>query len=168
VNIFVTSHDPKEAAMSLDDKRLRKMLIETAQILSVAAVRNGYSNMPYKVTHANHPCCIWAAESGANFKWLVSYFLELSCEYLTRFSKIHKSSTHVSSFLDLNIKGDTMTPFKNCTTNTEKGISFKHISDTTQAYRMYLDARWKTDKLKPKWTNRKKPSWSTYEEVLKK
>ena len=60
MNIFITSFNSKEAASHLDDLRLNKMILETAQLLS-SAYRNlfGDDDLLYKDTHFNHPCAIW-------------------------------------------------------------------------------------------------------------
>lgn len=51
MNIFVTNTKQKEAVKDLDNKRLVKMVLETAQILST----NLPSHLaPYKPTHASH------------------------------------------------------------------------------------------------------------------
>ena len=62
MNIFITSFDSKEAASHLDDLRLNKMILETAQLLS-SAYRHlfGDNELLYKDTHFNHPCAIWAS-----------------------------------------------------------------------------------------------------------
>lgn len=53
MNIFVTDPNPKIAASHLDDLRLGKMCVETAQMLSVWA--KPFDGI-YKPTHINHPC----------------------------------------------------------------------------------------------------------------
>jgi len=61
MNIFVVSPDTMECAKALDDLRLNKMIIETAQLLSTAMRVQGYTgNDIYKSTHVNHPCAVWA------------------------------------------------------------------------------------------------------------
>ena len=99
MNIFLTSKNPEVAASHLDNLRLNKMILETAQLLS-QAYRHLYGedvNL-YKNTHINHPCAIWARESESNYKWLVSYFFRLNKEKEERdkhtFNKIVK--THAS------------------------------------------------------------------------
>ena len=61
MNIFVTSNCPKLSAQALDNKRVVKMVLETAQLLSTAIFINStitYDNL-YKPTHVKHPCTIW-------------------------------------------------------------------------------------------------------------
>jgi hypothetical protein len=85
MNIFILDYDPVEAAKMLCDKHVVKMCLETAQILST--INGG----PYKVTHAKHPCTLWASETLENYRWLVKHGIGISEEYTFRFGKIHKS-----------------------------------------------------------------------------
>ena len=74
--LFLTSKNPEVAASHLDNLRLNKMILETAQLLSSACRRLYRENENlYKDTHLNHPCAIWARKSEENYKWLLSYFL---------------------------------------------------------------------------------------------
>ena len=68
MNIFVTSNCPKLSAQALDNKRVVKMVLENAQLLSTAIFINSdiIYNRLYKPTHLKHLCTIWAAESLAN------------------------------------------------------------------------------------------------------
>lgn len=162
MNIFVSDECPKLSALNLDDKRLIKMILETAQLLSTAIIVNGGS-APYKATHLKHPATIWTAKSKGNFQWLLNHGLELSNEYSYRFNKQHKSLEVFNYIIENNLinhipNGDLET-FANCTANESKGISFKHINDPVLAYREYLVARWNTDTRLPKWTGRNNPEW---------
>lgn len=161
MNIFVVSSDPYECSLILDDRRLNKMILETAQILSTAAHLNG-AKTTYKPTHKNHPCVRWATKERSNYYWLWVYFCHLDLEYKHRFNKVHKSSELIEELQNsMYFIEDTksMDEFPNCTVNKEKGISFKHVENVHDAYKMYLNARWKTDKIKPKWTNRNPPEF---------
>lgn len=145
MNIFVSFPDPELSAKYLDDKRVIKMILESAQLLSTAiTVRGG--DGPYKVTHKNHPCAIWCRETKANYDWLYEHFLALSQEYFDRYSKVHKCLS-ISSILregrELMPNGE-LTPFPNCTI-------FKEESDVHLAYRTYLNHKWDVDKRKPTW-----------------
>jgi hypothetical protein len=155
MNIFLTSKNPRIAAKHLDDLRLNKMILETAQLLS-AAYRNffGENKIIYKTTHFNHPCTIWARKNLQNMKWLNQYFYEIAQEKFFRTGKMHKSFTLIFPVLDAalekipeakNIKFDF-----NCT-------PYKKTSNLCQAYQKYLMEKWKNDKRTPQWTKRKRP-----------
>ena len=154
MNIFYTSHCPVECAENLDTKRVIKMILETAQILSTAMRVNGYTgDQAYKITHRNHPSVKWACESRQNFEWLTSHFIALSNVYTLRRGKVHKSTAMARLFV-LNSQivpslGYSSPP--NCAANASLGISYKHIEDITKAYKLYLNERWENDKLEPTW-----------------
>lgn len=83
MNIFAVDRNPVIAAQMLCDKHVVKMILESAQIMST--INGG----PYKPTHANHPCVIWA-QKRTNYEWLAKHALALCQEYTARYSKIHK------------------------------------------------------------------------------
>jgi len=93
MNIFITSFNSKEAASHLDDLRLNKMILETAQLLS-SAYRHLFDDneLLYKDTHVNHPCAIWARKGIDNYSWLVQYFDDLTKEKIRRDKTIKKKS----------------------------------------------------------------------------
>jgi hypothetical protein len=48
-------------------------------------------DVPYKLSHKNHPCAIWTRESLSNYIYLCELGLELCNEYTYRYGKRHKS-----------------------------------------------------------------------------
>lgn len=158
MNIFTTSPDPAECAAALDDKRVVKMCLETAQMLSV------WAQGPYKPTHVHHPCVVWAREA-RNWGWLYRHFHTLSATYNRRFGREHKSwkvcAEHFSLTYRVNALDVAPPPlyWPNCARNTALGLDFTHIEDVPTAYRAYLNARWQRDKRPPKWTNCNPPHW---------
>lgn len=162
MNIFVSSSDPIKSAQALDDRRVIKMVLETAQLLSTALHELGMSEglNIYRPTHRNHPCSIWARESYKNFIWLLQHFEALSSEYEKRFGRKHKSYiTLIDNFSDAflqklknKIGKKNRTAFANCT-------DFKDEPDVHQAYILALQKKWRNDKIPPKWTNAKRPDW---------
>lgn len=156
MNIFVTDPDPVISAKALDDLRLNKMIIETAQLLSTAMHEHGYAGTAiYKRTHINHPCTVWARESNSNYQWLLQYFIALDWERRQRTGKNHKTYTdlhpHLLNGLTL-IPTGPLTPFANCSLYKDHGIF--------DAYKLTLKDKWAVDKRPPKWTNTTKPSWA--------
>lgn len=65
-----------------------KMILETAQLLCTAIWISG-KEAPYKKTHENHPCSIWARANKENWIWLRSLGLALCKEYTYRYGKVH-------------------------------------------------------------------------------
>lgn len=152
MNIFATYSCPIKSAKYLDNKRQIKMILESAQLLCTALNLNGVQ-APYKTTHLNHPAAIWVRQSRQNYSWLLLHLKTLCNEYSKKYNKIHKTAQYIDFFeQNINILPDNnLSPFVNCAANSDLNISFKHISDTHLAYRLYLRNRWKYDKIKPKW-----------------
>lgn len=160
MNLFVPSPVIETSVESLDDKRVVKMVLETAQVLSTAIrLYDPETTMPvYKMTHKNHPVSIWVRTTTENYKFTLDYFIKICNEYTYRFGKIHKSQSLLPYFIEffkIICTQTTMagqTPFANCT-------EFKD-DEVHTAYKKTLTAKWERDKIKPRWTNRAKPIWT--------
>lgn len=152
MNIFATDPSPIKSAQYLDSKRVVKMVLESAQMLSTAITLNGGCGW-YKIAHKNHPCTKAVANNSTNYKWLLNHFIALCNEYTKRYHKVHKCAQYVQQAKD-GIKyipyNDTL-ELVNCAANKENGINYKHIDDVYLAYKLYLCDRWETDKRTPKW-----------------
>ena len=96
MNIFVLNSDPAKAAKMLCDSHVRKMCVETAQILSGVMLRRGmelYEDMP-KPQNINHPVIVavdFAAFDEA-LDWVLNYNFALHKEYTMRFGSYHAYS----------------------------------------------------------------------------
>lgn len=156
MNIFVVDQDTMVCAKALDDLRLNKMIIETAQLLSTAMIERGYHGQDiYKPTHRNHPCAVWVRETSENYKWTLLYMSDLVEERQFRTGKNHKSY-QIFNILCGGTKmmpQGPLTPFVNCSMHKEE-------LDVMRAYRLTLITKWIMDKRPPKWTNSIKPSWA--------
>lgn len=166
MNIFATDPCPYQSAANLDDKRVVKMCLETAQMLSTAALvlwryEDIFDAPLLKPAYQKHPCTLWAGENTHHFYWLVQHGIAL-CELYTRvYGKIHKNAQLIRWFSPCTNRADCLPPwrFANCTRNEAAGVDFKHVEDTHLAYRMYLNARWAKDKRSPTWQGRPTPSF---------
>lgn len=160
MNLFVPSSDINTSVESLDDKRVVKMVLETAQVLSTAIrLYDPETTMPiYKMTHKNHPVSIWVRTTQDNYKYTLDYFIKICNEYTYRFGKIHKSESLLPYFVEFynymafNVMPTGQTPFANCT-------DFK-LDEVHTAYKKALTTKWKNDKIKPRWTGRAQPIWN--------
>lgn len=85
MQVFVLDKDPVLAARYHCDKHVVKMIVETCQLLCTAHHLHGSEQPPYRKTHVNHPCAIWARESRANYDWLIQLGFALSDEYTLRY-----------------------------------------------------------------------------------
>lgn len=156
MNIFVLDENPEVAAKMHNDKHCVKMILESAQLLcGVHHMINQSSvlEVPYKLSHKNHPCSIWARQCIENYIWLCDLGLALCEEYTYRYGKRHKSQDIIEWCLinkpDLKENGD-ITPFAlampdECKTKT-----------AVESYRLYYLTH-KRDM--STWKNRNKPEW---------
>lgn len=189
MNIFVLDEDPQLAAIYHCDKHVIKMILESTQLLLMAFYRNNMiltqkqaleqkelvakifkdfprrnndgSANPYKVTHMNHPCTIWASESKKNFEWLLELLGYLHEEYYYRYSRYKQlaSLTHAchpifmwitDNYKNLSFLYDFRTPFVQAMPDLHRG------DDPVLAYRKYYIAEKSGF---AKWTNRDRPVW---------
>ena len=97
MNIFILDLDVKKSAQYHVDKHVVKMILETAQLLcgvhhmTEQVTDQATAQVPYKLSHKNHPCSIWARESMSNYLYLCEIGLALCDEYTYSYGKRHKS-----------------------------------------------------------------------------
>ena len=90
MNIFVLDPDPEKAALMLCDCHVRKMCLETAQILSACMMLRNIpldEDMP-KPMSIEHPV-ILAINDASKLNWVLLYNVYLHNEYYKRFGKAH-------------------------------------------------------------------------------
>ena len=91
MQLFILDRNQYRAVEMLADVHVRKMCLETAQILSAVMVINGNllsENMP-AIYNINHPV-IRALQSTAKINYTLYYNWALQNEFLYRFEKKHK------------------------------------------------------------------------------
>ena len=146
MNIFVLHHNPTIAAQMQCDKHVVKMILETAQMLCTIAHAEGFA-APYRATHRNHPCTLWAGQSKQNWDWLIDHGLGLCKEYTKRYGKRHQSRKHIEwcKQLPIPLPDIGLTPFAQA-----MPAKYKNPCVVT-AYRAYYHgekagfAKWKTE-----------------------
>jgi len=114
MNIFVLDKNPKEAAKMHFDKHVVKMILESAQLLcSVHHLTSNRTDIPYRLSHKNHPCTKWVRESYSNYIWLLDLTRALLDEYTFRYGKKHATEkAYEWCAINLpNIKDIGLTPF---------------------------------------------------------
>jgi hypothetical protein len=155
MNIFVLDTNPKTCAEYHNDKHVVKMILETAQLLCGVhwMTEGGQYDIPYKLSHKNHPCAIWARECIENYIWLCDLGLELCEEYTYRYGKRHKSQDIIEWCLihkpNVPTKGD-ITPFA-----LAMPVECK-VGNAVESYREYYR---KEKKGFAAWKNRETPKW---------
>jgi hypothetical protein len=154
MNIFVLDLDVKKCAKYHVNRHCTKMIVEYAQLLCGVhhVVESGY-DIPYKLSHKNHPSAIWARECMENYIWLCDLGLELCKEYTYRYEKRHKSQAVIEWCLihkpKLKYNSD-ITPFALAMPDECK------VGDAVDSYREY----YRTEKRKlAKWKGRELPEW---------
>jgi hypothetical protein len=105
MNIFALDRDPRRAARWQCDRHVVKMTLETAQILCTVAHARGMV-APYRVTHAHHPCVLWAAGRSGNWRWLLEHGRALAAEYTRRYGHEHRSLAVIEWAARLPVPGD--------------------------------------------------------------
>jgi hypothetical protein len=157
MNIFVLDYDPRKCAQMHCDKHVVKMILESAQLLcGVHHMSNPTSTpqVPYKLSHKNHPCAIWARECYENYVWLCDLGMSLCEEYTHRYGKRHKSQDIIEWCIEhnpnLKENGD-LTPFKLAMPDECK-IDGEAVGSYRKYYIMYK-------KDFARWTARNIPTW---------
>ena len=154
MNIFVLDANPKKCAEYHVDKHSTKMCVEYAQLLCGSHhVTESQYEIPYKLSHKNHPCSIWVRECIENYIWLCDLGLELCEEYTYRYGKRHKSQDIIEWCLlntpNIPTIGD-ITPFALAMPDECK------VGTAIDSYRAYymLEKRNLAS-----WKNRQTPEW---------
>lgn len=158
MNIFILDWDVKKCAQYHNDKHVVKMILESAQLLcgvhhiTLQDALQDDLQVPYKLSHKNHPCSIWARESLTNYLWLCELGLELCKEYTYRYGKRHKSQDVIEWCIvnkpNISDKGFTQ---------PAKAMPDEYkVNDVVESYRNYYMG----EKVSfAKWKNREIPAW---------
>jgi hypothetical protein len=154
MNIFALDKDPVVSAYYMCNKHVIKMALESTQLL--CSVFDSKYEPPYRRTHYNHPCSIWARTSKQNYEWLIEHGLALTEEYTKYYNKIHKCKEVIEwckfRYIVLGLPDIGQTPFPLCMPD-----QYKVPGDSVTSYRNY----YKGDKSRfAKWTHgRQQPTW---------
>jgi len=92
MNIFILDNDINKCARYHCDKHVVKMILESVQILCTVCSQHGIKT-PYSITHAHHPCVLWAGQSIQNWRWLkkLAHALNQEFKYRYRHRRNHKA-----------------------------------------------------------------------------
>ena len=164
MNLQATHPDPWISAVAMDDKRVSKMTLETAQMYCTATGFDAY--LP---THVGHPLIDWVR---LNLSWLVRFHHALAGEHFYRTGNIHKSFQDVGQFMDIPMFAEPNS-FRNHARSPHDSpryhndgdgydlmrMDYTDIDDVHYAYRCYLRARWRMDVRAAQWTRRAPPFW---------
>lgn len=136
MNIFYLVHDAHLCAVAHGNRHVIKMILETCQLLcSVYHMTTPGVDVPYKLTHKNHPCAVWARKSLDNYNWLLQLGLALCCEYTHRYGKVHASHkvlVHLSTISAPSIPSLGFTPPPQA-----MPVVYHNGTSSVEAYRLY-------------------------------
>jgi len=151
MNIFYLDADTSKCARYHCDKHVIKMILESAQILC-SVLWMHQIKAPYKPTHLNHPCVLWANESLSNWLWLKELADALNKEYQYRFNS---TRNHKSYDVILNLE---IPPIHDSGLTKRPQVlpeEFKQ-EDPVLAYRQYYKMH---KQHLAQWTKRDAPAW---------
>ena len=156
MNVFYIDKDPVIAAQQLADEHVRKMAIESAQMLCFAHYSVG-NQPPYKNSkqHFNHPSSKWIRESIEHYKWVLEHGLEICFEFEERYGKAHATKAVLVWLMNNipNLPNNGFTPPPQCMPEQYKK------KDTIEAYRnFYINDKIKVKNLSWKKLNNT-PQW---------
>ena len=158
MNIFYINEDPIVAARELADDHIRKMQIESAQMLCTTFWHYGHW-APYKKAHYNHPSTKWTRQSIHHVDWLLNHGFEICSEFKKRYGKTHATENVLEwvrvnkHLLDGKIPTIEFIPPPQCMPEEYK------LPDTIEAYKkFYIEDKigvkglsWKKLNNKPSW-----------------
>lgn len=165
MNIFATDNCPYISARNLDDKRVNKMILESSQMLATAMIQNGApvnelpttkAGNPYKATHKNHPCTLWAGTTQGNYEWLLNHLFQLCEEFHERYHHTHACEANYATLKRgmKYIPSGMRQEFQNCS-------QFKDRRDPIEAYRLTMMLKWDHLDKDPKWSgSAMRPKWA--------
>lgn len=99
MNVFYLSENPTRAAYYHCDKHIVVMPKESAQMICTNLHLVGVTDVPFKKTHENHPCTVWARDNRENFELLCEFMFHLSAEYSARYNRVHLAFKLVEPFM---------------------------------------------------------------------
>lgn len=152
MNIFVLDLDIEKCARYHCDQHVVKMILESVQIACTALNEKGFQT-PYRSTHRQHPCVLWAGRSFANLQWLLQLAEALNREYQYRYrtSKDHGSLEVIDQIREMRFESIGLTAFAQAMPE-----AYKVPGDPVQAYRNFYVG----EKLRfARWTRRRRPAW---------
>lgn len=159
MNIFYLDSNPATCAKYHCDKHVVKMILESAQILcTVINEKAGYQLTPYKSTHRNHPCTLWAGHSYENAKYVLDLARELDSEFRYRFNHevSHKSWRMLADMDKLNMLQRYLPKLGSISPPALAMPEEYRTEDAVHSYRLY----YRLDKQHLlKYSKRERPEW---------
>lgn len=152
MNIFILDRNIRTCARYHADRHVVKMILEGAQILCTVLSEKGVES-PYRPTHRNHPCVLWAGLSRDNWLWLRELTMRLNDEYRYRFGRStdHSSAVVVRDLQCPHLRNGGLTEFVQAMPER-----YRVPGDAVGAYRAYYVGEKSGI---ARWTRRRTPRW---------
>ena len=157
MNIFAVHQDPVQAARILPDRHVTKMILESAQMLSIVYSPHYWDigeimkvdGTPFKTAKGafkNHPCTIWAASDPSCCAWLIQHAAGLCSEFKTRYGKLHGLTKSIwdAKRLFHRETGEAITVHSQVSSFARampEDIKFDDSIDDIDAYRKYVNTK---------------------------
>ncbi len=181
MNVFYLDKNPRTSAKYHCDSHLRKMLVEYAQIMSVAHwtsneeedIERAIENKLYKPTHIKHPSMVWTRSNVHSYSYVFCMWEELLLIYVDRYGKEHGSGRLREGLINLpkclitkqvstkyKLSKDMPPPpmcFGRDFEHIKKGFKPNNHDDVVNAYREYYRqakkkfATWGKGRSMPRW-----------------
>lgn len=152
MNIFILDQDIETCARYHCDQHVSKMILESVQMMCTALQKKGFE-VPYRPTHAKHPCVLWVEESYDNFLWLGALANALNTEFRYRYErdKDHASIRVLGEIRKHHFTERGLTPFAQAMPD-----EYKLPGDAVTAYRAFYQGE---KHHFATWTRRPQPEW---------
>ncbi len=157
MNIFVVDTDPTLSAQQLPDRHVTKMILESAQMLSIVFSNHYWGigqvmkvdGTPFKTEKGafkNHPCTQWVAEYIENCAWLIQHGQSLCSEFRARYGKPHglEQSLLDTESLFQRALGDPISihnKVESFARAMPEDLKYNSDIDDVTAYRQYLNTK---------------------------
>lgn len=156
MNIFYLDSNPRLCAQAHFDSHVRKMILESAQLLCTAHfVAGSHVDGMYKPTHINHPCAIWVRSAPGNYDYCWHLGWQLCEEFRHRWGKEH-ATQKVFGILAHNPKGILEAASWQTPVPLAMPDEYKVPNDPIASYRKYYRLGKKHLNC---YTNREAPEW---------
>ena len=170
MNLFVLDKDYTQAAIYNHDIHVKKICLESVQILQTAYPLNKLEDAPRtkvgtvrKHGYKNHPLCVWGRKNICNFQWALFHAHALQEEYLYRFGSEHFSNC----FVKWAFRNEPELAVAPMTEHPQCFDEYAHLikpGNPVQGYRDYYKAAKMSfvmhNKIVPAtWTKRNIPQW---------
>lgn len=168
MNIFATHIEPSQCALEHCNTHVNKMLVEYAQLMSMAHDHWGtWHDGMYRTnkSHMKHPSTLWCAKSKDNYRWLYDVWFNLADMYWRRTNKEHASWYKLGEHLrigglEYNLPQFNLTMLAvgdNITSNNVFLCYQRYLTDKFDAWRTRTDKK----KIIPVWLDNNIPDWYT-------